>query len=136
MAMKNKKKENKIGRRLSSVLRDNKGVETRALIYVIAGVALVASLGIAMNAISNAGSVVDKASDEAESIVDEYASDVTKANPCGTGDLVKAGGPYTDEAACKSYIKTDNPEKLVCKSYDSQWYLCKPTKPTTTSTTT
>jgi len=48
MAMKNKKTRNK-GRRLSSILRDNKGIETRVLIYVIAAVVLIAVMVIAIN---------------------------------------------------------------------------------------
>ena len=38
--MKNKKKGNKNGRRLPPILRDNKGIEARALLYVVAAVTL------------------------------------------------------------------------------------------------
>lgn len=54
MAMKNKKKGNKNGRRLSPILRDNKGIENRVWVYVVAAVVLVVVLGMAMQ-IANSG---------------------------------------------------------------------------------
>lgn len=56
MAMKNTKTRNK-GRRLSSILRDNKGVETRVLIYVIAAIVLIAALSIALQ-ITSTGQIL------------------------------------------------------------------------------
>ncbi len=75
MAMKNKKTRNK-GRRLSSILRDNKGIETRVLIYVIAAVVLIAALSIALQ-ITSTGNLLTgiglkkAAADMKKSITDE-----------------------------------------------------------------
>ena len=73
MDMKNKKKGNKNGRGLLSVLRDNKGIEARVLVYVLAAVVLVASIGIAISAIQGAGGMANEAMDLANVSMQELS---------------------------------------------------------------
>ena len=109
-----------------AVLRDNKGIEARGLIYVLAAVALVASLSIAMQVIGKAGEMTGTANEEAKRNLDRYVTH--DANYCESPDLIELGGPYgsTDDTICKT--RCDTPDSLIsCRqsSLDNQYYCCK-----------
>ncbi len=74
MAMKNKKTRNK-GRRLSSILRDNKGIETRVLIYVIAAVVLIAVMVIAINVAQTGETLADIGLAKSAKTMKDYLGD-------------------------------------------------------------
>jgi len=63
MAMKMQKLKDKVElwSTFLKVLKNNKGVETRVLVYIIAAVALAVSLGIVISTLSGSGSLVDTA---------------------------------------------------------------------------
>ena len=94
MAMKNKKKGNKNGRRLPPILRDNKGIENRVWVYVVAAVVLIVVMSMALQ-IANSGSRFGKiGSASAASTMKNYIEDDDELNDAETklDEIISAAG--------------------------------------------
>ena len=128
MDMKNEKIWNKMGRKFRSLLRNRKGMENWGLVFVVGGVALVTALTLAQQAGTSGGSFITKATDQADEVMGQYTGSgsgsggsVDEANPCGSGEKTKKGGPYKTSTICDSFKKTGE----TCKLYESEYYRCK-----------
>lgn len=93
MAMKNKKKGNKNGRRLPPILRDNKGVETRVLIYVLAAVVLVAAMAIALTVVQTGGTLANIGLAKSAKTMKDYMGDDPGIDTSGLDDIIDKANP-------------------------------------------
>jgi len=72
--------------KLSSITKDNKGIEDRALLLIMLSVLLFVVLGIIMGALGTVGGTVTKAADGANKTIDKYVERYTGAlEDTGTG---------------------------------------------------
>jgi hypothetical protein len=68
------KKTNQRKNKLSAIVKDNKGIEDRALLLIMLSVLLFVVLGIIMGALSSIGGTVQHASKVANDTMDKYSA--------------------------------------------------------------
>jgi hypothetical protein len=64
--------------KLSAIVKDNKGIEDRALLLIMLSVLLFVVIGIIMGALSSIGGTVERAGKAANDTIDKYAERFTK----------------------------------------------------------
>jgi hypothetical protein len=84
------KKTYKRKNKLSAIVKDNKGIEDRALLLIMLSVLLFVVIGIIMQALQSVSGTVDKAGKVANATMDSYAKkyllgeDTATASPSAT----------------------------------------------------
>lgn len=62
--------------KIHSLRKNNVGIETRVLIYALAAILLVASIGIALSAMGSVSSLMGKANETASKVMDKTSEDL------------------------------------------------------------
>lgn len=121
-------------RHLKNAMEDNKGIETTVLVYVMAGVILIISIGIAIGALSGAGALVGQGQEMANGSMNKFATDygvkeigATCADYCKmaeTKDSTSGSPVYFSGGSCKTSCDMNSEEPKFHSECGSNEVCC------------